>query len=230
MAVILGIEGSTQATSVALWDGEGLFAEYTLALGLTQGEQLLPAIDRLLQAARTTAVRLSAIAVAVGPGSFTGVRIAVTTAKGLARAVHIPVVAVSSLAGLAQRFLFFPYPICPLIDARKDEVYAALFRNKSGRIERMMEDRVLRPQKLVELIKEPCLFVGNGALRYQPYIESRIPKYANFASGSLNIMSAASIAEIGVGKWKAGRCLDPSELVPNYVRRSEAEIRRQGPP
>jgi len=225
--MILGIEASTQASSVALWDGQGLFAEYTLAFGLTQSERLLPAIDRVLQDAGATAAKLSAIAVSVGPGSFTGIRVAVSTAKGIARALDKTVVAVSSLAGLAQRFPFSRYAVCPLLDARKSEVYAALFRWKNGSIERIMEDRAIGPEKLVELIEEPCLFVGSGAQRYQGFIASRIPAHANFVPGSLNIMSAASIAEIGLAEWKAGNGLDPSELVPNYIRRCEAEIQRE---
>ncbi len=229
--MILGIESSTRTTSVALYGESGLLAEYTYGFQRTHSEQLLPAIQTLLQDAGVEGRELQGVAVSVGPGSFTGVRVAVCTAKGIASAWRVPVIPVSSLAGLAHRFSGAKGRICALLDARKGEVYAGLFLAKNGVIHSVAPERVLAPGTLCEEICDETLFVGEGALRYQDLILERLPSLAVIARGTvLHYLSAASIAEIGYRLLSEGRTLDPAALIPNYIRRSEAEIQWKNKP
>ncbi len=223
--LILGIEASTQVSSVALCSEEGLRSEYTLCRKVTHSEQLLPLIHRVLDDAEVTLGEIRAIAVSVGPGSFTGLRVAVCTAKGLAHATNKPVIPVSSLLGLAQRFVGTQLPICALLDARKGEVYAGFFRSLEGEVHGISAEQAIPPEKLCEEIREPTLFVGEGALKYKSLLKERIPSYTVVIPGSLNLLSAASIGEVGLRKVNTGQTIDPAELVPNYIRRSEAEMK-----
>jgi tRNA threonylcarbamoyladenosine biosynthesis protein TsaB len=222
--LILSIEASTQVSSIALFGDAGLVAEYTLCHRTTQSERLLPAVHRLLGDVGRALDDLDAVVVSVGPGSFTGVRVAVCTAKGLACAGHKPVIAVSSLAGLARRFAAANHPVCSLLDARKGEVYTATFRMTDGAMRMVAPEKVISPELLSGEIREPTLLVGEGALKYKSLFQEHMPSYSRFVPGVLNYLSAASVAEIGYENFEAGRITDPSLLVPNYIRRPEAEI------
>lgn len=222
--LVLSIETCTQVSSVALYGDGGLVAEYTLGLKVTHSQRLVSAIDRILQDTGVTMADIDAVAVSFGPGSFTGVRVAVSTAKGLAYAGNIPVIPVSSLLGLACRFTGVRRAVCTLLDARRKEVYSALFRFSGGKVETVSADKAISPAALCGEIREPTLFVGEGAVKYKSLFEERIPSLCFFVPGALNYLSAASIGEIGLQYLKAGRIMDPGALVPNYIRRSEAEI------
>lgn len=221
---ILGIEASTPVSSVALLGAEGMVSEYSLARRRTHSERLLPAIETVLHDANLSGEELAGVAISVGPGSFTGVRVAVSTAKGLARAWNKPVIPVSSLEGLAHRFPAVQRPLYALLDARKGEVYAACFRNRNGVLLPETPERAIRPEELCREVEEETLFVGEGALRYRGLLKEALSSKAIFVEGSLNHLSAASVAEIGYFAFQKGRTLPPSELVPNYIRRSEAEL------
>ncbi|NOY52229.1 MAG: tRNA (adenosine(37)-N6)-threonylcarbamoyltransferase complex dimerization subunit type 1 TsaB [Deltaproteobacteria bacterium] len=222
--LILGIEASTPVSSVALLGSEGLIAEYSLVLRRTHSERLLPAIETILRDTNLSGEDLTGVAISVGPGSFTGLRVAVSTAKGLVRAWEKPVIPVSSLEGLAYHFPAVKLPLYALLDARKGEVYAARFRNRDGVLYAETEERVIRPEDLCREVREETLFVGEGALRYRSFLEEVLVSKAVFVEGSLNHLSAASIAEIGYAAFREGRTLTPAELTPRYLRRSEAEL------
>src|SRR5574337_212080 len=134
--LVMGIETSTMQGGVALISGQGVICEYTVNVKATYSERLLPLIDRALRDARITLDDVEGFAVAVGPGSFTGLRIGVSTAKGLAAAGGQPLVGVSTLEAMAWSLPFCAYQICPILDARKGEIYSALFRQdrKSTRL------------------------------------------------------------------------------------------------
>jgi len=222
--IILSIEASTEVSSVAVLGRSGLISEYSLCCKVTHSERLLPAIQRILADTDVTMKQVDAVAVSVGPGSFTSIRVSVSTAKGLAYPGNKPVIPVSSLAGLANRFGGVKLPICTLLDARKGEVYAAVFRSIDGEMSLISPERVIAPARLYDLIKEPTLFVGEGAVRYKPLLKESLPSLAVFVPGSLNLLSAASVGEIALHKLKAGQTVEHGALVPNYIRRSEAEI------
>jgi tRNA threonylcarbamoyladenosine biosynthesis protein TsaB len=222
--VILAIEASTRVSSVAVYGEQGLVAEYTLCLKETHSGRLLPSVHRIFKDSGMTLDDMDGVAVSIGPGSFTGIRVAVSTAKGLACPANKPVIPVSSLLGLAQRFATSHRLVCPLFDARKGEVYSALFRFKEGDAQVVSQETVVSPEKVCEQILEPTLFVGEGALIYKPFFQKHIPSLANFITGPLNHPSAATVGELGFQKLKNGQTVSPDALIPNYIRRSEAEI------
>ncbi|MEK6776488.1 MAG: tRNA (adenosine(37)-N6)-threonylcarbamoyltransferase complex dimerization subunit type 1 TsaB [bacterium] len=222
--IILCIEASTEVCSVALIGDSGLISEYSRCIKVTHSERLLPAIQSILVDTNVTIKEIHAVAVSVGPGSFTSIRVAVSTAKGLAYDGNKPVIPVSSLLGLAHRFREVGLPICTLLDARKQEVYAAVFKSIDGEISAVSPEQVISPTRLCESIKEPTLFVGEGAVKYKAILKEHLPSFAFFVPGSLNLPSAAAIGEIAVQKLKVSQTVGHGALVPNYIRRSEAEI------
>src|SRR5919109_3236596 len=160
---VLAVETSSRAGGVALLDGERLVAEYLLDVSATHSERLMAAVDRVLADARWTAGDLAGLAVAVGPGSFTGLRIAVSTVKGLALALGVPIAAVPTLDAMAAALPWAALPVCPVLDARKGEVYAALYRWDGQGMRREWDYLALAPAALAARLREPVLVVGDGA-------------------------------------------------------------------
>ncbi len=224
--VVLGIETSSLHGGVALVGAEGLIAEYVLNIEVTYSERLLPAIERVLADAGLTVGDLGGLAVAIGPGSFTGLRIGLSTAKGLAVASGQPLVGVPTLRALAWALPFSPHPICPILDARKGEVYCALFRWAGGELAQAMEDAALPPEALAARIAEPTLFVGDGVAAVGPFLARALGPRALFVSPPLSGARPVAVASLGRERLLRGERDDPAALVPRYLRPSEAELKR----
>ena len=233
--LLLALETSTMTGSVALVEAppqekgscreEKILAEYTVNLPGTHSERLMPTIDRLLKEASLSIGDIQGIALAWGPGSFTGLRIGVSTVKGLAYALRVPVVGVPTLDALAQNVRFASSLICPVLDARKKEVYAALFRGDGeGNLRRISEDWVVSPEKLCSRIAERTIFLGTGVQVYGEIFEKNIGPKALFAPPELSLPRGVHVARLSLPKFQDGRILDLFSFTPVYVRRSEAEI------
>ncbi len=222
--IILGIETSTMTGSVALLREETLLAEFTLNTPKTHTERLLSAIDCVLQSASIPIHEIDGIAVASGPGSFTGLRIGVTTAKSLAYSIHKPVVGVSSLDALASQILHSERLICPILDARKKEVYTALYRNEDDSVQRLSEYAVIAPDILLADMTEPVLFLGDGVTTYRTKIETLLGEQALFADAAHRFPRASLVAQRGGKRLMAGEADDAFALTPFYLRKSDAEI------
>lgn len=223
---VLGINTSTIFGSVGLVDEDRVIGEYSLNIPVTHSERLMTSIDRLLTDTRVHLDEIEGYAVTRGPGSFTGLRIGIATVKGLAFATGRPVVAVSSLEALASNLCDSPNEICPVLDARKKEIYAARFRiASSGRLRRLTPDRVLSPGDLVREIHGPVTFLGDGLEVYGPFLRRRLGSRAFFVNPALGHIHGAVVARIGLGRLKRGETLDLVSLVPHYIRRSEAETK-----
>lgn len=225
---LLGIETATPTGSVALVNEQGLIGEFTLNLKGTLSERLLPAIHQLLTSADLAFAKIDCLAVSLGPGSFTGLRIGVSTAKGLALAGGKPLVGVPTLDALASHCYGPPPYICPLLDAKKKEVFAALYRrNDSGELQKLTPDLVIAPEKLLEeIIKDKTMFLGEGSRVYRDLIEGRLGSQAVFAPLPLSHPRAATIAFLGLEEWKRGHLISATALAPTYVRPSEAELHK----
>ncbi len=224
--LVLGIETSTRQGGAALLSEEGLLGEIFLDIATTHSERLFPLIDHLLASTGRSLDAVDGIAVAIGPGSFTGLRIGLSTAKGLALATERPLVGIPTLEALAWNLPFCGYPICPILDARKKEVYCALFRFEAIHLRRLMEDCALTPQTLTERIEEPTVFLGDGVKVYGELLTSLLNDKALFPPRARCVSSAALVAELGLKRLLKGEQDDPASLVPRYIRPSEAELRR----
>lgn len=218
---LLAIETSTLAGGVALLDGERVIGEYLLDVRVTHSERLMPALDRLLKDAGWTTGSLEGLAVAVGPGSFTGLRIGLSAAKGLAWARGIPVAAVPTLDAMAALVPFASLPVCPVLDARKGEVYCALFRWDGGAMRREWDDEALALETLAARLTEPTLLLGDGA--------AAVPSpYARLAPPHRRLPSAAAVGVLGLARFSAGQVVSAAELSPFYLRPPQAELKRRG--
>lgn len=217
---VLAVETSTLAGGVALLDGDRLVAEYVLDVSVTHSERLMATVERALQDARWAAEDLQGLAVAIGPGSFTGLRIGVSTVKGLALALEIPVAAVPTLDGLARRLPFAALPVCPVLDARRNEVYASRYRWDGEVMRREWEYLALPPDVLAGRLAEPTILIGDGA-------GSVASPHARMAPPWLSVPSPSAVGFLGLERLRAGDVVKPAELAPLYLRPSEAELKRR---
>lgn len=217
---LLAIETSTLAGGVALLDGDRLTGDYLLGVGVTHSERLLPAIERALSDAGWSPRDLGGLAVAIGPGSFTGLRVGISTAKGLALALDIPVAGVPTLDALALGLPFSALPVCPVLDARKAEVYACLYRWDGQAMAREWEYLALPPDEVAARLTEPTVVLGDGAhLLRSPHARPAPPHRRQPGAGAVGVLGAARLG--------AGEGVSAAELAPLYLRPSEAELRRR---
>ena len=240
---IVGIDTSSTTASAALIEDGRLIAERChpelssgRAAGLTglksnHAETLLPLIEAVIAAARVTLAEVSGIAAAIGPGSFTGLRIGLSTVKGLAYGWGIPVVGVSTLLAQGSRVGEFDGVICALLDARKNEVYAALFRKRKNSLTRLTEDFLAPVGTVTEQVRSaagamPCLLIGDGARRYEKPLLDALGNHARLCAEDSVPSCAAAVARLGVERLRQSEADELGKLVPVYLRPSEAEAKR----
>ena len=228
---ILAIDTSTRRVGVALGSQHGLLASIELGGAASEGpprhaEQLVPAIDHLSRVAELPVRQLSAIAVAIGPGMFTGLRVGVTTAKVMAQALRIPVVPMASLDLVAYPLRYTTgRVVIPALDARRDELYFARYRVVPGGLQRESEYELAKPRDLIgdiDAAGESVVVAGDGALRFRERFEaSHLCEVAGpgFAAPSLWAM-----LELAVGRFEREDFSAAADVVPMYLRRSDAEI------
>lgn len=223
--LVLGVETATSVGSVAIVEESGLIAELTLKEKVSHSERLLPTIDLLLSKSKLSFSEIDALSVSRGPGSFTGLRIGISTIKGLAMAGNKPVVAIPSLDALAENYLGSDLLICPMIDARKDEVFTALYRRNHTRgLQKLTSDLAIAPPDFLPTIKGKVGFLGDGSQRYRALIEDLLGDRAVFAPPWLHFPRAAVIAYRGLEEIKSGNSADVDKLTPLYVRAPDAEL------
>ena len=221
--LLLGIDTSSQAATAALAKDGAIICEYTLNQKKTHSAQLLPMIEQMLKASGYEFSDIDAFACGVGPGSFTGVRIGVTTVKGFAQALNKPVIAADSLETLAFGCTPFDGTIVSAVFARVDEVFCAAYEhNENGLIAKIAPAVMTIDELLESLPDEKCLFVGDGAVMHKHLIKEKMGAKAYFAGERQNIISAANLAllcgnraEIDFKRY--------DEISPLYLRVSQAE-------
>jgi len=230
--LILGIETATSQVGVAIGGHEGVLGLFEAAKGRRHAETLAPAIEFVCKQAHVELTELGAISVDVGPGLFTGMRVGMATAMAMAQALRIPVIGISSLDLLAYPLRNCGHLIASVIDARRGEVFYALYRQVPGGVQRVFEPQVGRVEDVVaELITRPgdTLLVGDGALRYRQQIEDVVR--VEFADQFLAHPSAAPLVSLAHARAMREEWVNASELRPLYLRRPDAEINwetRQG--
>ena len=222
---VIGIDTSTMMGSVGIIDDSRPLGQYSLNIETTHSERLMEAVSGLIESVRITLDQIDCLAISIGPGSFTGLRIGLGTVKGLSMASDKVVVPVSTLEALAFNTPFCRHLICPLLDAKKNEVYTALFKYADdGSIIRLTDDLVISPGLLTGRIKEPVMFTGDGVYVYKELLMSHLGGLAYFAPANTILPSGISVAMIGLRNFQKGMA-GTGSLVPLYIRKSEAEIR-----
>ena len=222
--LILAFESSAKAASVALCRDGRLISQYSQCSGLTHSRTLLPMAEDMLKNAEISVGDVDAFAVAHGPGSFTGIRIGVSTVKGLAWASDKPCIGVSTLEAMAWHGLAAGGYICPVMDARRSQVYNAIFKIEDGRPVRLTADRPISLEELAKELREldsPVFLVGDGAAITAAYLGGNNIAY-RVAPENLLWQSAWGVA---MAQDKKPGSAD--DLLPVYLRLSQAERERQ---
>ena len=222
---ILALDSTAIAASVALCEDDALLGEYTIQNGNTHSETILPMVESLLKHFGLTPNEIDLFALSAGPGSFTGVRIGAATVKGLAFGRNKPCIGVSTLEALATNLTVADGLICPVMNARRKQVYTALFRCKNGNLERLMPDSAIAISELDQILSaydEPVRLCGDGYdMTLDLLTHSIIPTPAR-----LRPQSAYSVAQVAKRMYDDGVRTTDTELSPVYLRLSQAERER----
>ncbi len=232
--LILGIETATEQVSVAIGGHEGVLGMFEVCRGRRHAETLAPAIQFLCKQADVELAEISVIAVDIGPGLFTGMRVGLAAAKALAQALRIPMIAMSSLDLLAFPLRHTDRTIAAVIDARKGELFYAFYRPVPGGVQRVLEPRCGRVDDLIADLMargEDVVCVGDGALRHYEEIHTELR--CEFAEQFLSRPSAAPLVQLAHARALREEWVNPWEIQPMYLRLPDAQInwstRAQGP-
>jgi len=226
---ILGIDSSGMTASVAVVEDENLVAEYTVNYKKTHSQTLVPMIDEIARMTELDLGTLDGIAIAKGPGSFTGLRIGSATAKGLGLALGLNIAEIPTTEGLAYNFVGTGRLVCPLMDARREQVYTGLYDFDGVKLNTVSEAEACPVEDIIARVNElgrPVIFLGDGVKVYKAKVEELCRVDYIFAPASRINQSGASIATLGVEYFKAGKTVPASEHVPDYLRLSQAERER----
>ncbi|MFQ3573329.1 MAG: tRNA (adenosine(37)-N6)-threonylcarbamoyltransferase complex dimerization subunit type 1 TsaB [Thermodesulfovibrionales bacterium] len=222
---ILAIETSTLIGGVCIFDGDKLIADGRLGIRAIHSERLMTHIDFLLNSANLSIYDIDYFAVAIGPGSFTGLRVGIATVKGLAFATNRLIAPVSTLEALALNVACTDRQICPILDARKGELYAGVYKNTDGALSTIIQEIVLPPTELIRLIKEKTIFLGDGVKMYGDMLKDALGDMVEFIHDIHMYPSATNVAFLAKQKVIHGELISAQDLTPQYIRKSEAEIR-----
>ena len=226
---ILGIESSSLVASAAVVENEVTLAEYTVNYKKTHSQTLLPMIDEMIRLLDMEPSAVDAIAVSGGPGSFTGLRIGSATAKGLGLALKKPLIHVPTLDAMAYGLFGASGLICPMMDARRQQVYTGIYRFEE-RFEIVMEQSALAVADLAERLNalgERVIFLGDGVPVYEKQLAETLTVPYCFAPAHVNRQRAASVAALGAVYFAEEKTETAAEHKPDYLRKSQAERERE---
>ena len=222
--LILGIDTSSPTGSVALVENDYVISESLLNSSQRYSDKLLIEVDAVFNSSKIKLNQIDRFVITTGPGSFTGLRVGMSFLKGLILATQKPFASVNTLDAYAETVQPGPYAICPVLDARKKEVYTALYNSENGLCVRETPDQAVTPRELCDQIKKPTVFIGNGLVAYQGLLSSLLKKnYINNAP-TKKLTVAASAILIATRDLKNNFQNDLDSLTINYIRPSEAEL------
>ena len=230
---VLGLDSSGLVAGVALIQDDVLIAEYTTDYKKTHSQTLLPMLDELRRMVDLDLKSIDLIAVAAGPGSFTGLRIGSATAKGLGLALDIPLAAVPTVDALAYNLYGCEQLICPMMDARRGQVYTGIYTFANGEMQVIQEQCAISVEELADRLKEECekcgkkvVLLGDGVPVYREKMQEILQKQCEFAPASCNRQRAACVAVLGQSYAAAGKTVSSDDFAPEYLRMSQAERER----
>ena len=221
---ILAIEASSLVCSTAILTDDIITAEYTINNKVTHSQTLLPMIDEICKMSE-----FDAIAVSGGPGSFTGLRIGSATAKGLAYALKVPVVNVPTLEAMAYNFYGTDKVICPIMDARRNQVYTGIYSFENNGLSIYLDSSAMDIMELIPKLQEidkPVIFTGDGIPVFRDIIDKELKTPHEYGRAGFNRQRASSVALLGAELYKAGKTEKAEEHLPEYLRMSQAERER----
>ncbi len=224
--LLLAIESSGLVASIALMTEDKLIGEYTTNFKKTHSQTLLPMMDEVVRMAGISLDSVDAIVISGGPGSFTGLRIGAATAKGLGLALDKPIVNVPTVDALAYNLYGLEQVICPIMDARRQQVYTGLYTFEGDKFRVLCEEKAVGIADIVQEINamgKPVVFLGDGVPVHRTYIEENIQVECHFAPPHLNAQRAGALAALGKIYFEEGRLETADEHVPEYLRLSQAE-------
>ena len=228
---ILAVDSSGLVASAAIWEGNPGENGSILALSSTDykkthSQTLLPMIDSICKETSAKAEDFDAVAVSAGPGSFTGLRIGSATVKAIAMAADAPVIEVPTLSGLAFNLWGAGSLVCPMMDARRNQVYTALYSFDNGKLVTHIEGEAVAVEDMISRINsmgKEVIFLGDGADAYKQILESDVKVPFGFAPAHLNRQNAASVAVLGSIMYADGITVNADDHSPTYLRVSQAE-------
>lgn len=226
---VLALDSSGIVASVALLEDETLLAEYTVNYKKTHSQTLLPMLDEVAKMTELDMESIDAIAVAAGPGSFTGLRIGSATAKGLGLALKKPLIPVPTVDALAYNLYDTEGIICPIMDARRNQVYTGIYRYEDHKLVVLEEQMAISITDLLEKLnqyKKPVTFLGDGVPVFKKVIEETLEVPCSFAPAHVNKQRAAAVGALGMVYYNEGRIESAAEHAPDYLRVSQAERER----
>ncbi len=232
---ILAIDSSGKTASVAVWEDGLTLAEFSMQAGKTHSQTLLPMMEDVRKKIELDMEMIDAIAVTSGPGSFTGLRIGSATAKGLGFVLEKPIIPIPTLEGMAYNFYGTEKLVCPMMDARRNQVYTGLYefiRKDGGNayaIHAVKEQCAVSVKEILEDcydIGREVIFLGDGADAFKSVIEEKLQALCHFAPAHMNRQRAASVAALAVEYYEQGKFQSADEHVPEYLRLSQAERTR----
>lgn len=223
---ILAIDSSSVVATVALAEDNKIIAEYSVNYKKTHSQTLLPMIEEIMNMAEVKAEELDAIAVSGGPGSFTGLRIGSATAKGIALAINKPIIHIPTMDGLAYNMCGSDRLVCPIMDARRNQVYTGLYEFEGNKlVVKKTQDQsdIMEIIELVNKMGRPVVFLGDGVYVYNDIIDANVKVDYQIAPIHMNMQRAASVAALAAVYYIEGRMTNSMEHKPEYLRKSQAE-------
>ncbi|MDZ7263839.1 MAG: tRNA (adenosine(37)-N6)-threonylcarbamoyltransferase complex dimerization subunit type 1 TsaB [candidate division KSB1 bacterium] len=220
---ILGIETATDVCGLALTDDRNLIAELRINLKRAHGEKLISALDHLLDAVSLKLQDVNGLAISIGPGSFTGLRIGLAVVKGLALALQIPVVAVPTLDALAWQAYFWRDQICPLIKAQADEAYTARYQFQAGELVRKTDFQLITLAELEQFIGQRTLILNAGMKNLDDFLTIPLRERVEVAPAALALPSGYAVACLGTTKFLRHEVEDIDHLEPLYLKDFKAK-------
>ena len=226
---ILAVDSSGLVASVAIVEDDTLVAEYTINYKKTHSQTLLPMLDEIVKMTETDLQSVDAIAVAKGPGSFTGLRIGAATVKGLALTLDKPVIGVPTVEGLAMNLYGADALICPLMDARRNQVYTGIYQFCDGELTVLEDQMAVGIDQIIQMQNErnqSVIFLGDGVSVYREIIEEKMMVPFSFAPAHQNNQRAGAVGVRAMSYYKQGKTESADDFVPEYLRLSQAERER----
>lgn len=232
---IIALDSSGLVASVAVLEDETLLAEYSVNYKKTHSQTLLPMLDEITRMIELDKSSVDAIAVAAGPGSFTGLRIGSATAKGLGLALGKPIIEVPTLAGMAYNLPYASGLVCPVMDARRGQVYNGIYRFEGRSLQTVADQRPIAAAELIDelnamdsaLTGGGVIFLGDGSYVVEPYAKENLKVPYSFAPAHLARQSAGAVGALALQLYSEGKYVPAEEHAPIYLRKSQAEQERE---